>query len=148
MRSLILIAIAMLFMSCEKEIITPESPPKDLQLWEFATMLDIDHIYAIQSYTDTTGKAVDFDTASDKDTKYIFEATFADKNGRGYNTTTETICFFHWAAYPHPYGWIVFEFVDFDLTPTYYRVTDYNIEQGYFTIQTGNRLITFKKTTL
>lgn len=131
--------------ACEKQTI--QTTERKLELSEFATMFDISKTYAIASYTDTSGNVLAFNPASEKDNKYIFEATFADHNARVYNTTKETVCLFHWEAYAHPQGWIVFGFVDFDLTPTYYRVVDYDTAQGYFKIQYDNILLTLKQTT-
>jgi len=142
MKLLFALPLIATLLSCKKETIHRE---RELELSEFAAMFDRSRHYAIASYTDTSGHALAFDPVSEKDNKYVFEATFGDRNARVYNTTKETVCLFHWAAYAHPQGWIVFEAIDFHLTPTAYRLIDYNIEQGYFVIQHANTLLTLKQ---
>lgn len=145
MKKIIFALITVFLYACHKDTLTQGKPPT---VAEFKTMLTIDKIYRIAAYTDTMGNAIAFNPTTDADNKYIFEDTLSDRNARIYNTTTETICFVYWTAHEHPNGSIVFEFVDFDLTPTYYIVVDYNTAQGYFTIKTGNILLTYKITNL
>lgn len=144
MKRLLIVLVTFSLLSCTKNTLTEQ--PKTLTVQEFESMLTIDKTYRITSMTDTLGNTLPFDTATDEDNRYIFEAVPSDKNGRVYNETTETICFGHWSAYNHPYGWIVFEWVDFDLTPTYYRIMDYNIENGYFIARTGSVDIRYELT--
>jgi hypothetical protein len=133
-----LIALA----SCTKNILTE----KPLTVEEFKSMLQVTNTYQITEYTDTLGNAIDY-PVTDKDNRYIFAAADSARNGRVYNTTTQTLCFGHWVAYEHAtLGYIVFEWMDFDLTPTYYRVINYNVEQGWFVIKSGNTILKYSLT--
>jgi hypothetical protein len=144
MRSVLTVCtLFVILMSCKKQ---GEETEKKLELAEFATMFDTGKVYHIPVYKDTTtGADIIFNPPSDAVNRYVFEASFADSNARIYNEVTGKICFVHWEAYAHPQGWIVFEFVDLNLTPTYYRVTDYDIGSGYFIVQSGNKMIMFKE---
>jgi hypothetical protein len=145
MKNTIFALLLVCLCACQKGTLTQGGPPT---VAEFKTMLTIDKVYCITDYTDTLGNAIAFAPVTDRDNKYIFEDTATQRNARIYNTTTQTICFVYWTAHDHPNGGIVFEFVDFDLTPTYYTVIEYNTEQGYFKIKTGNILLTYKTTNL
>lgn len=128
--------------SCTKNILTE----KPLTVEEFKSMLQVTNTYQITQYTDTLGNAINYNPITDKDNRYIFAAADSTKNGRVYNTTTFTLCFGYWAAYEHStLGYIVFEWMDFDLTPTYYRVINYNVEQGWFVIKGNNTILKYQK---
>jgi hypothetical protein len=134
-----ILILSFVLLSCTKTTLTEKVQTAE----EFKTMMGKEKTYQITSYTDTLGNALPYDTND----RTIFEASTEPKNGRVYNEVSFTICFGYWAAYEHAtLGYIVLEWIDFDLTPTYYRVLDYNVEQGWFVVKGNNMILKYELT--